>query len=150
MNMKGQRLLKIRELISTRDIETQEELVESLKALGYQVTQATVSRDIKELQLIKVPTPDGRYKYSMPAEPSYNPEAKLRRFLADSFVSIDRAENLIVLKTLPGNANAIAALIDALDWDSIIGTISGDDTILIICRDRKRAPELVDRFLEFL
>ncbi|WP_018132478.1 transcriptional regulator AhrC/ArgR [Effusibacillus pohliae] len=148
--MKGQRLLKIRELITTRDIETQEELVESLREAGFQVTQATVSRDIKELQLVKTPTPDGRYKYALPAEPTYNPEAKLRRFLSDSFVSIDRAENLIVLKTLPGNANAIAALIDALNWEPIIGTISGDDTILIICRNREDAPEMVDRFLEFL
>lgn len=148
--MKGQRLLKIRELISTRDIETQEELVESLKALGYQVTQATVSRDIKELQLVKTPTPDGGYKYALPAEPTYNPESKLRRFLADSFVSIDRAENLIVMKTLPGNANAITALIDALDWNNIVGTIAGDDTILIICRTKEETPELVDRFLEFL
>jgi transcriptional regulator of arginine metabolism len=148
--MKGQRLLKIRELITTRDIETQEELVESLRELGYQVTQATVSRDIKELQLVKTPTPDGRYKYALPSEPSFNPEAKLRRFLADSFVSIDRAVNQIVIKTLPGNANAIAALIDALNWESIIGTISGDDTILIICRKEEDTPKLVNRFLDFL
>ncbi|GAX90923.1 transcriptional regulator AhrC/ArgR [Effusibacillus lacus] len=148
--MKGQRLLKIRELITSREIETQEELVESLRALGFQVTQATVSRDIKELQLVKTPTPDGRYKYALPAEPSYNPESKLRRFLSESFVSIDRAENLIVMKTLPGNANAITALIDALNWDQIIGTIAGDDTILIICRNREETPAIVDRFLEFL
>lgn len=148
--MKGHRLLKIRELISTRDIETQEELVDALKALGYQVTQATVSRDIKELQLVKTPTADGRYKYALPAEPSYNPESKLRRLLVDSFVSIDQAENLIVLKTLPGNANAVAALIDGLNWENLLGTISGDDTILIICRTRDDAPLLLDRFLQFL
>ncbi|MFC4769166.1 transcriptional regulator AhrC/ArgR [Effusibacillus consociatus] len=148
--MKGQRLLKIRELISTRDIETQEELVESLRDLGYQVTQATVSRDIKELQLVKTPTPDGRYKYALPAEPTYNPEAKLRRFLTDSFVSVDRAENLIVMKTLPGNAHAIAGLIDALNWDDVLGTIAGDDTILIIGRTREHASVIVDRFLAFL
>lgn len=148
--MKGQRLLKIRELISTRDIETQEELVEELKSLGYQVTQATVSRDIKELQLIKAPTPDGRYKYALPAEPSYNPESKLRRLLIDSFISIDRAENLVVMKTLPGNANAVGALVDALNWDTIVGTISGDDTILIICRTREEAPDLVEKVIQFL
>jgi transcriptional regulator of arginine metabolism len=148
--MKGQRLLKIRELVSTHDIETQEELVELLREAGFQVTQATISRDIKELHLVKVPTTDGRYKYALPAEPTYNPEAKLKRLLIDSFVSIDRAENLIVMKTLPGNAHAVGALIDALDWNDILGTICGDDTILIISRSSERASDIVDRFLSFL
>jgi transcriptional regulator of arginine metabolism len=148
--MKGQRLLKIRELVSTRDIETQEELVELLREAGFQVTQATISRDIKELHLVKVPTTDGRYKYALPAEPTYNPEAKLRRLLIDSFVSIDRAENLIVMKTLPGNAHAVGALIDAMDWNDILGTICGDDTILIISRSSDRASDIVDRFLSFI
>ncbi|BCJ85905.1 transcriptional regulator AhrC/ArgR [Effusibacillus dendaii] len=148
--MKGKRLLKIRELIQKQEIETQDELVDGLKQLGFQVTQATVSRDIKELQLIKVPTPDGRYKYSLPPETSYNPGVKLKRILADSFVSIDHAENLIVLKTLPGNANAIAAVIDTLDWDGVLGTISGDDTILIICRVKEETPEIVNQFLSYL
>lgn len=148
--MKGQRLLKIRELISNREIETQEELVDALRDMGYQVTQATVSRDIKELQLVKTPTAKGTYKYSLPAEPSYNPESKLKRNLVDSFVSIDRSENLIVLKTMPGNANAVAALIDAMNWPEILGTISGDDTILIISRSSAIAPDIVQRFLNFL
>ncbi|GIM44541.1 arginine repressor [Collibacillus ludicampi] len=148
--MKGQRLLKIRELVSTRDIETQEELVELLREAGFQVTQATISRDIKELHLVKVPTTDGRYKYALPAEPTYNPEAKLRRLLIDSFVSIDRAENLIVMKTLPGNAHAVGALIDAMDWNDILGTICGDDTILIISRSSERASDIVNRFLSFI
>jgi len=148
--MKGQRLLKIREIISTMEIETQEELVDKLREAGFQVTQATVSRDIKELHLVKTPTPGGSYKYSLPAEPSYNPEQKLRRMLLDSFVSIDRAENLVVMKTLPGNAHAVGAIIDALDWSEILGTICGDDTILIIVRTTDLAPTIVNRFLSYV
>jgi len=148
--MKGQRLLKIREIISTKEIETQEELVDKLREAGFQVTQATVSRDIKELHLVKTPTPSGTYKYSLPAEPTYNPEQKLRRILIDSFVSIDRAENLIVMKTLPGNAHAVGAIVDALDWSEVLGTICGDDTILVIVRSTDTAQTVVNRFLSYV
>jgi transcriptional regulator of arginine metabolism len=148
--VKGQRLLKIREIITQRDVETQEDLVEALCEAGFPVTQATVSRDIKELRLIKVPTADGRYKYAMPADPAYNPEVKLRRALFDNFVSMEKAENLIVMKTLPGNAHSVASLIDALDWEEIIGTIAGDDTILIICRTKEAAPVVIDRIMALL
>ena len=134
---KGQRHIKIREIIANNDIETQDDLVLILKNAGYNVTQATVSRDIKELHLIKVPLSDGRYKYSLPADQRFNPLQKLKRNLMDAFVRIDAAGHLLVMKTLPGNAMAIAALIDNLDWDDILGTVSGDDTILVICR-RKR------------
>ncbi|MFS8514338.1 MAG: transcriptional regulator ArgR [Planifilum fulgidum] len=148
--MKAQRHIKIREIIANRDIETQEELVEELKKAGYNVTQATVSRDIKELHLVKVPTNNGRYKYSLPADKRFNPLQKLKRMLTESFVGIEKSENLIVMKTLPGNANAVGALIDNLDWPEIIGTIAGDDTILIICRDREKVPEIVNRFIDLL
>lgn len=148
--MKAQRHIKIREIIANKDIETQEELVEELKKAGYNVTQATVSRDIKELHLVKVPTNNGRYKYSLPADQRFNPLQKLKRMLTESFVGIEKSENLIVMKTLPGNANAVGALIDNLDWPEIIGTIAGDDTILIICRDREKVPELVNRFIDML
>jgi transcriptional regulator of arginine metabolism len=79
-----------------------------------------------------------------------NPLKKLKRTLQESFVSIDASENLIVLKTLPGNAHAIAALMDHLDWDELLGTLAGDDTILIICRSKEKAPELVQRFLDLV
>jgi transcriptional regulator of arginine metabolism len=148
--MKAQRHIKIREIIATKDIETQEELVEELKKAGYNVTQATVSRDIKELHLVKVPTNNGRYKYSLPADQRFNPLQKLKRMLTESFVGIEKSENLIVMKTLPGNANAVGALIDNLDWPEIIGTIAGDDTILIICRDREKVPDIVNRFIDML
>lgn len=148
--MKGQRHIKIREIITKEAIETQDELVEQLKAAGYNVTQATVSRDIKELHLVKVPMTDGRYKYSLPADRRFDPLQKLRRLLSDSFVGIDNSNCFIVMKTLPGNAHAIAALLDNLDWDEVMGTIAGDDTILIICREEEHCPLLVDRFLEML
>ncbi|GAB7386841.1 arginine repressor ArgR [Bacillaceae bacterium] len=147
---KAQRHIKIREIIAHHDIETQDELVDHLKKAGFDVTQATVSRDIKELHLVKVPTKDGRYKYSLPADQRFNPLQKLKRALVDSFVSIDWAENLIVLKTLPGNAMAVAALIDNLEWQEIVGTIGGDDTILIICRTKEQAPQLSQRFIDLL
>ncbi|WP_088104735.1 transcriptional regulator AhrC/ArgR [Halalkalibacter urbisdiaboli] len=147
---KGQRHIKIREIIANHEVETQDDLVEQLKRAGYNITQATVSRDIKELHLVKVPMIDGRYKYSLPADQRFNPLQKLKRALMDSFVSIDRSENLIVMKTLPGNANAIGALIDNLDWEEIMGTICGDDTILIICKKKEDTPEITERFLDML
>ncbi len=149
--MKAQRHIKIREIITTQEIETQDELVEQLKTAGYHVTQATISRDIKELHLVKVPLSNGSYKYSLPADRRFNPLQKLKRLLQESFVNIDYAENQVVMKTLPGNAHAIAALLDNLDWNEILGTIAGDDTILIICRSKEDAREIiVKRFLEML
>lgn len=147
---KGQRHIKIRELITNFEIETQDELVDMLKNAGFNVTQATVSRDIKELHLVKVPMPDGRYKYSLPADQRFNPLQKLKRSLMDAFVKIDSAGHLLVMKTMPGNAHAIGALIDNLDWDEILGTICGDDTILIICRTSEDTEMLTNRFLDML
>ena len=147
---KGQRHIKIREFIANHDIETQDDLVDHLKNAGFNVTQATVSRDIKELHLVKVPLMDGRYKYSLPADQRFNPLQKLKRLLIDAFVRIDTASNLLVLKTLPGNAQAMCALIDNLNWDEILGTIGGDDTCLIICRSQSEAEIVSNKFLDML
>ncbi|SHF59434.1 transcriptional regulator AhrC/ArgR [Ornithinibacillus halophilus] len=147
---KIQRHIKIRELITENEIETQDELVEQLKNLNFNVTQATVSRDIKELHLVKVPTITGKYKYSLPADQRFNPHDKLKRLIMDVFVKIDHTSHFIVLKTLPGNAHAIGALIDNLDWDEIMGTICGDDTCLIICRSEDDTTLIKDRFIEML
>ncbi|PLT34764.1 transcriptional regulator AhrC/ArgR [Bacillus sp. V5-8f] len=147
---KGQRHIKIREIIANNDIETQDDLVDELKNAGFNVTQATVSRDIKELHLVKVPLMDGRYKYSLPADQRFNPLQKLKRMLIDAFVRIEAASNLLVMKTLPGNAQAIGALIDNLDWDEILGTICGDDTCLIICRTPEDAEAITNKFLDML
>ncbi|MGD6834805.1 transcriptional regulator AhrC/ArgR [Sutcliffiella halmapala] len=147
---KGQRHIKIRELITNSEVETQDELVDRLKSAGFNVTQATVSRDIKELHLVKVPMMDGRYKYSLPADQRFNPLQKLKRSLMDAFVKLDIAGHMIVMKTMPGNANAIGVLIDNLDWPEILGTICGDDTCLIICRTPEQAEELSEKFINML
>lgn len=148
--MKARRRLKIREIIAATDIETQEELVEALRQAGFSVTQATVSRDIKEMGLVKTPTADGRYKYALPGEKGVSSLHKLRRALEDSFVKLDYTDNLLVLKTLPGNAHSVAALIDQLDWPEVMGTIGGDDTILIVCRNRQMTEKVAEYILELL
>lgn len=147
---KGQRHIKILELIAHREIETQDELVDTLRNEGYNVTQATVSRDIKELSLVKVPMQNGRYKYSLPSGQRSNPLARLKRALKDGFVRLDEAGQLIVVKTLPGNAHAIGDLVDDLDWEGLVGTLCGDDTILMICRSADVTSEISDRFLKLL
>lgn len=143
--MKGQRHIKIREILSTREIETQDDLVFALREAGFPVTQATVSRDIKELQLIKTPLEDGRYKYAVPTEKSFNHHTRLRRALTDHFVSIDFTDNLIVVKCMPGTANTIGSIIDHLEWSEVMGTICGDDTILIICRSKEESQTVVNQ-----
>lgn len=148
--MKGQRHIKIREIITNREIETQDELVESLRHAGFQVTQATVSRDIKELMLIKVPTDAGNYKYSLPTAQRYNPVQKLQRALVDSFVGIDHTGNLVVVKCLPGTANSVAVLIDNMEWPDLLGTICGDDTILMICRNEDYSNFIIDQIMGFI
>ncbi|MBN2984433.1 MULTISPECIES: transcriptional regulator AhrC/ArgR [Cohnella] len=148
--MKVQRQRQIREMIGKREIETQEELVEALRNEGVHVTQATVSRDIKEMQLIKVPLEDGRYKYSMPQDQRFNPALKLKRALLDHFVQADAAENLVVVRCLPGTANTIAALIDGMDWPEVLGSIGGDDTTLLICKSKEQGPVMVKRIHEMM
>lgn len=147
---KIQRHIKIRELITEGEVETQDELVDHLKSLGYNVTQATVSRDIKELHLVKVPSVHGNYKYSLPADHRFNPLDKLKRLIMDAFVKLENAGHFIVLKTLPGNAHAIGVLIDNLEWEEIMGTICGDDTCLIICRTEQDSDSIKNRFLSML
>ncbi|EGQ3611817.1 transcriptional regulator ArgR [Staphylococcus pseudintermedius] len=150
MPKKSVRHIKIREIISNEQIETQDELVKRLNDYDMNVTQATVSRDIKELQLIKVPAPSGQYIYSLPNDRRYHPLEKLGRYLMDSFVKIDSANNLLVLKTLPGNAQSIGAILDQIDWEEVLGTICGDDTCLIICRDNPSADVIKERIFNML
>ncbi|MFS0780999.1 transcriptional regulator AhrC/ArgR [Bacillus sp. 1P06AnD] len=147
---KGQRHIKIREIIAQNDVETQDDLVDELKNAGFHVTQATISRDIKELHLVKVPLTDGKYKYSLPADQRFNPLQKLKRTLMDAFVRIDSTSHLVVMKTLPGNAHAVGVLLDNLDWTEIMGTICGDDTCLIICRTVEDTDKIKKRFLDML
>ncbi|MGM7688848.1 transcriptional regulator AhrC/ArgR [Staphylococcus felis] len=150
MPKKSVRHIKIREIISNEQIETQDDLVRRLNDYEMNVTQATVSRDIKELQLIKVPAPSGQYIYSLPNDRRYHPLEKLGRYLMDSFVKIDGTDNLLVLKTLPGNAQSIGAILDQIDWEEVLGTICGDDTCLIICQNEIAASEIKSRIFNIL
>ncbi len=141
--MKGSRHKKIVELVESTDIETQEELADRLRGAGFQVTQATVSRDIKELKLFKVPTRDGRQKYTVLKDDQLG--AKYTRVLKDGFISMDQAQNILVIKTVSGMAMAVAAAIDAMRMDEIVGSIAGDDTIMAAVRTEGDAQVVMEK-----
>lgn len=143
--MKYNRHAKILELIEKYEIDTQEELADRLKQTGMDVTQATVSRDIKELRLIKVMSNSGKYMYSTMNSRDNPLSEKLVAVFNHSFVSADYANNIVIVKTLPGMAQASASAIDAMKLSGIAGTIAGDDTLIIICRAEKIAEKLADR-----
>lgn len=132
--MKTKRQTKMLELIKKHDIETQEELSDYLQKEGYQVTQATVSRDIRELKLTKVAMSNGRQKYAALTEANEDLSEKYTRVFRDAFVSMDMAQNILVIKTVSGMAMAVAAAIDAQHRHEIVGCIAGDDTIMCAVR----------------
>ena len=132
--MKTKRQTKMLELIKKHDIETQEELSDYLQKEGYQVTQATVSRDIRELKLTKVAMSNGRQKYAALTEANEDLSEKYTRVFRDAFVSMDMAQNTLVIKTVSGMAMAVAAAIDAMHLHEIVGCIAGDDTIMCAVR----------------
>ena len=132
--MKTKRQTKMLELIKKHDVETQEELSDYLQKEGYQVTQATVSRDIRELKLTKVAMSNGRQKYAALTEANEDLSEKYTRVFRDAFVSMDMAQNILVIKTVSGMAMAVAAAIDAMHLHEIVGCIAGDDTIMCAVR----------------
>ena len=132
--MKTKRQTKMLERIKKHDIETQEELSDYLQKEGYQVTQATVSRDIRELKLTKVAMSNGRQKYAALTEANEDLSEKYTRVFRDAFVSMDMAQNILVIKTVSGMAMAVAAAIDAMHLHEIVGCIAGDDTIMCAVR----------------
>jgi transcriptional regulator of arginine metabolism len=133
--LKTSRQKKILEIVENNAVSTQEELADALRAAGYNVTQATVSRDIKELRLVKVATGENTYRYGLPVEQeSAKNEERLRRMMKELVVSIAASDNIVVLKTYPGNAQAVASLIDGARWPEIIGSVAGDDTIILIVK----------------
>lgn len=137
--MKKNRHQKMKELVEQYEIETQEELAEKLKEAGFQVTQATVSRDIRELKLTKVPTGNGKQKYAIILHSDHFLSDKYIRVLKDGFISMDIAQNILVVKTVSGMAMAVAAAIDAMKLKEIVGSIAGDDTIMMALRSEKDA-----------
>jgi len=147
VNMKYARHSKILELIDSYEIETQEELAKLLNAEGFKVTQATVSRDIKELRLIKVLTKNGRYKYASIQQQDAGISDRFIKIFKDSLINIDYAGNMIVIKTLPGAAQAAAAALDALDLKEIVGTLAGDDTIFLVIRHVEEIDNVIEEFM---
>ena len=144
--MKSIRHTRIKDIIENKVIETQEELAEELRKKSIDVTQATVSRDIKELMLIKLPTGDGRYRYAFPLEKNVVfSQSRMVRMFQDSVTSIDYSENIIVIKTLPGAANAVASTLDYAKWPEIIGTVAGDDNILAVIKPIQAVEDIVQR-----
>lgn len=145
--MKVRRQKKILELIQNKKITTQKELANELNKAGLMVTQATVSRDIKELGLIKVAGDNNTYRYTRAVEPKQNYNYnRMARLFKDSVLNIDHSENLIIIKTLEGTANAVAFCIDQSNWEEIIGTIAGDDTILIVVKPIEKTNVILERF----
>ncbi|MBU5590743.1 arginine repressor [Clostridium sp. MSJ-4] len=143
--MKSKRHAKILEIISSKDIETQEELAEELKNNGFDVTQATVSRDIKMLKLIKVLSAQGKYKYVVIAPEQNQIADKLASVLANAVLSVESIDKMVVIKTLSGSASAAAEAIDNLQLTEIAGTIAGDNTMFILVRTLDKAEELVNK-----
>ena len=141
--MKKSRQNKIIELIKTHDIETQDELISRLCEHGFTVTQATISRDIRELRLTKVSGNGGVYKYVLPSDDKKT-AAKFNSTLTESITHVDCALNQIVLKTYPGMAGAVAVGIDSINLTQILGCVAGDDTIIVICRSVEAAESLAD------
>ena len=147
--MKCDRHIKIVELIGKYEIETQEELAEKLNEAGFQVTQATVSRDIRELKLTKVANGNKGQKYAL-IQNSDDIGDKYIRVLRDGFISMDMAQNILVIKTVSGMAMAVAAAIDAMEWSEVVGCIAGDDTIMCAIRsteENKRVMEKVRKIV---
>lgn len=149
--MKEQRQARILEIITRQEVETQAELGRLLEAAGHKSTQATVSRDIKDLGLIKASGRSGKQVYTQsPGNGSDNLTGRLVRILRNAVTGIDYTGNLVVIKTFSGGGNAAAAALDTLDLDGVMGTIAGDDTILLIAREASETQALVDRLSRLL
>lgn len=143
--MKTKRQTKILELIQKYDIETQEELSAYLTRDGFQVTQATVSRDIRELKLTKIAMDNGRQRYAVLSDADTGMAERLVRVLREGFVSMDYAGNILVIKTVSGMASAVGAAVDAIKLSEIIGSIAGDDTLMCVIRTEEDAVNIMNK-----
>ena len=143
--MKKNRHGKLIEIIQNYDVETQEELAAKLREAGFAVTQATVSRDIRELKMTKVPTTGGKQKYVILKQDDGHMEDKYIRVLRDGFISMDMAQNILVMKTVSGMAMAVAAALDAMHFSEIVGCIAGDDTLMCAIRSVDDTIVLMDK-----
>ncbi len=148
--MKRNRQEKLLELISRYEIETQDELIARLRENGYNATQATISRDIRELQIAKMTTGRGTYRYVLPKHAEPAPAVNFSATLIDSIISVQYAQNLAVLKTYPGLASAVATGIDRMQLNQILGCVAGDDTILVVTQDEDCARMLSEQVHDLL
>jgi transcriptional regulator of arginine metabolism len=146
--MKINRHRRILEIIQEYSIETQDELIGKLRESGIAVTQATISRDIRDLRLIKIAYDNGssKYKYAVSSGEEARISAKYRNIIRETVIKVDSADNIVVLKTYSGMAQAAAAAIDGMNWGEVVGSLAGDDTIFVLMREREAALELADRF----
>ncbi len=140
--MKLKRQAKILEIIKNQDIETQNQLIDALREAGVNSTQATVSRDIKELRLVKELTPGGNYRYASGLDEVSNYRERLKTIFKESLRSAECAQNIVVLRTLPGLAPAACSALDGMNIKNLVGTLAGDDTAFIAMRDNASADEL--------
>ena len=149
--MKNDRQAMILEIIAQENIETQEQLLTRLQARGFRCTQATISRDIKQLHLMKEPMGQGVYKYAVSGNrTTLNVAAKLRTIFRECIVSIDYAQNIVVVKTMPGLANGACSALDNMDMNDIVGSLAGDDTALLVMRNTEAAELLCQEIIYML
>ena len=148
--MKLRRHEAIIDLVNNQDINTQEELMENLQKQGFKVTQATVSRDIKELRIFKALGKDGKYRYSTGGRNALDKTRGFESLFASSVEEVDSAENIVVIKTMTGMAQAVCMSLDNIDFENIVGTIAGDDTIFVLCRNLKATEEMLNKFRKLI
>ena len=147
---KAQRHEKILEIIKEKNVSTQSGMTKHLINAGFDVTQATVSRDLQELRIMKVLLPDGTYKYAPSKEKDISISDKLENILEHCLVGADYAQNIVVLKTMSGAAQAVGYALDSFVWDEILGTICGDDTAMVVVRNDKAAKKLCSKLSKYI
>ena len=148
--MKNKRHRMIREIVENQNIETQLQLTQELRKFGFEVTQATISRDIKELGLIKVVSGENTFRYSLPTAVVVNNVGGSRRMFRDNVLKVVGSENIVLLKTLPGMASAVAACLDGMNWETLLGSVAGDDTIFALATSSQTAQEMVGKLQEYV
>lgn len=148
--MKLRRHEAIIDLVNNQDINTQEEIMENLQKQGFKVTQATVSRDIKELRIFKALGKDGKYRYSTGGRNALDKTSGFESLFASSVEEVDSAENIVVIKTMTGMAQAVCMSLDNIDFENIVGTIAGDDTIFVLCKNLKATEEMLNKFRKLI
>ena len=148
--LRSARHAKILEIISRKEIETQEELCAELNAMNLVVTQATISRDIRDLHLFKVAGIDKKYRYAYINDGESEISPKMKSLFRDCVLSVKAAKNLVVIKTMSGNGANAGAVVDKLNYIGIVGSVAGDDTLLIVCEDDDSAVAVVDKIVDFM